>query len=103
MAGAVRNRSSGGVSAVLFPRTDFPQQGWLPFVKAVAPNFPLYMVAADELANSFRSNDRRDGQRKRTIYTDFQQQQWFQAAVADRKSTRLNSSHSAKSRMPSSA
>ena len=36
-------------------------------------------------------------------FSDVPQDSWAYDAVADRKSTRLNSSHSRKSRMPSSA
>ena len=53
-----------------------------------------YAVATADLVESFEEEDRQRGLSVRTKFEDF---------VRDRKSTRLNSSHTDISRMPSSA
>lgn len=80
MAKDVLNRSSEGVRAQLYPRTDFPQNGWLSFSARDT------LVTQDFVKDhsSFVPCDARLSGKKRLFYSDAVQQWWtaFQPKIA---------------------
>ena len=72
---------------------NFPEESGLPFIFDVEEELTGDPAAMDAVGEMLDEAEKLAGKAKTAI----------KAALADRKSTRLNSSHSGESRMPSSA